>query len=104
MWFALYSNILPRHPSSFRNQQRVYEAEVKAIKDQKARIEAQREFDKEQEVFLQMGMMPGDEAEKLRKQQSLAWMYTKPPGLEAALQKDAEIEAAKKRDEVRRNG
>lgn len=44
-------NKKPWHPLNFRNQKRLYEAEMKNAKLQRERSQAQKEFEREQEKF-----------------------------------------------------
>ena len=57
---------------------------------------SQREFETEQEQFKSLSYLSTDEQKKYKDRQSLAFMYMRPPGLEAALKR--EEDALKKKD------
>ncbi|KAF5830955.1 hypothetical protein DUNSADRAFT_13812 [Dunaliella salina] len=72
-----------------------WEAETKAIQEQKIREQAQAEFQAEQEKMETYSLCSEAEQKRYRDRQSISFMYAKPPGLEAALAKQAAAETEK---------
>ncbi len=56
----------------------------------------QAEFQAEQEKLQTMSYLSAEEQERYAQRQSISFMYAKPPGLEAALERDRENEAKAK--------
>ncbi|PNH10227.1 putative zinc finger CCHC domain-containing protein [Tetrabaena socialis] len=83
-WTHNFLNQKPWHPMSFRNRMKVWENEQDKGEADKIKEKAQAEFDAEQEYL-----------KTLSEVQSVSFMYQKPPGLDAALARDAENEKKK---------
>lgn len=92
-WTHNFLNQKPWHPASFRNRQKVWEAEQDHLRDKKEKDQALQEFEQEQEYLKTLAYMSKEEAEKQRQRQSISFMYMKPPGYDAA-QERAQKEAA----------
>ncbi|GIL54466.1 hypothetical protein Vafri_9992 [Volvox africanus] len=82
----------PTISSTRRNRMRVWEAEHEKSEANKAKEKAQAEFDAEQEYLKTLSYLSAEEQQRYREVQSVSFMYTKPPGLDAALVRDAEAE------------
>ncbi|EFJ40353.1 hypothetical protein VOLCADRAFT_120002, partial [Volvox carteri f. nagariensis] len=82
----------PGHPMNFKNRIRVWEAQQDKDAADKAKEKAQAEFDAEQEYLKTLSYLSAAEQQRYREVQSVSFMYTKPPGLDAALARDAEAE------------
>jgi len=96
-WSHNFLNQKPWHPLSYRNQKRRFEAQEKSFKDAKTNQEAQREFEEEQTRLQSMSFLNEKDRARYSELQSVSFMYAKPPGLDAALQRDktqAEKESA----------
>ncbi|GIL54465.1 hypothetical protein Vafri_9992 [Volvox africanus] len=91
-WTHHFLNQKPWHPMNFKNRMRVWEAEHEKSEANKAKEKAQAEFDAEQEYLKTLSYLSAEEQQRYREVQSVSFMYTKPPGLDAALVRDAEAE------------
>lgn len=91
-WSHNFLNQKPWHPLNFRNQQRVFEAEQKHVAEKKAKEVAKAEFDAEQEYLRSLTYLSKDQQQLYRDKQSVSFLYTKPPGLDAALAKEKKAE------------
>lgn len=60
----------------------------------------QAEFDAEQEALKTMSYLTVEKQEEYRQRQSVSFMYTKPPGLEAALAKEKEQQAKEEKQKA----
>ena len=91
------------HPMSFRNQEKLFKAEQDAEVAKKRKEDAQKEFQEEQEFFKNTELLSAADRTTLRNRQQLSFMYQKPPGYEAMLErektmaKDAEEAQARER-------
>ncbi|GLI61520.1 hypothetical protein VaNZ11_003900 [Volvox africanus] len=94
-WTHHFLNQKPWHPMNFKNRMRVWEAEHDKSEANKAKEKAQAEFDAEQEYLKTLSYLSAEEQQRYREVQSISFMYTKPPGLDAALVRDAEAEKKK---------
>ncbi|CAD7701163.1 unnamed protein product [Ostreobium quekettii] len=103
-WSHGFLNQKPWHPSSFRNQQRKFEAEARAMEKAKRIEEGKKEFESEQEHFRSLSYMSVDAQKKYQDRQSLAFMYMKPPGLEAALRKEQDAVKKKEKQDQKPQG
>eukprot|EP00877_Chromochloris_zofingiensis_P009822 jgi/Chrzof1/5093/Cz15g11060.t1 len=97
-WSHNFLNQKPWHPLNFRNQVKKWEAEQQTTADQKAKEQAQAEFQAEQEKLQALQFLSKEDAAKQKAMASLAFMYAKPPGLEAALARDKEVAEKAKRE------
>lgn len=93
-WTHNFLNQKPWHPLNFRNQARVFEAEQQSINDAKRNAEAKAQFDAEQEQMQAISYLSEQGQKEYAARQSLAFMYMKPPGLDAALSKGNEEQSA----------
>jgi hypothetical protein len=84
----------PWHPANFRNRTKVWEAEQAHYAEEKRNQQAREEFEAEQEYEKTLSMLSAEEQEKHLARQSVAFLYTKPPGLDAAIEKEATAMAA----------
>jgi len=87
-WSHNFLNQKPWHPLSYRNQKRKFEAEEKALHAAKTNQEAQREFEEEQTRLHNMSFLREEDRNRYKELQSVSFMYAKPPGMDAALQKE----------------
>ncbi|GIL92244.1 hypothetical protein Vretimale_18467 [Volvox reticuliferus] len=94
-WTHHFLNQKPWHPMNFKNRMRAWEAEQDKAEATKAKEKAQAEFDAEQEYLKTLSYLSAEEQQRYREVQSVSFMYTKPPGLDAALARDAEVEKKK---------
>lgn len=92
------------HPSSFRNQEKLFKAEHDAETANKRKEEAAKEFAEEQEFFKNTELLSAADRTSLRNKQQLAFMYQKPPGYEAMLEKEkTQAREAKEAEERERD-
>ncbi|KAK9865204.1 hypothetical protein WJX84_003607 [Apatococcus fuscideae] len=98
-WSHNFLNQKPWHPSNFRNQARVFEAEQQAAQAAKSNAIAKAEFEAEQEKLKQLSYLSAAEQKKFADRQSIAFMYMKPPGYDAA-QKKTEQATAKPVEQI----
>lgn len=94
-WTHNFLNQKPWHPMSFKNRMRVWEHEQDKQQADKTKEKAQAEFDAEQEYLKTLSYLSPEEQRRYKEVQSVSFMYTKPPGLDAALARDAEMEKKK---------
>ncbi|GFR51029.1 hypothetical protein Agub_g13356 [Astrephomene gubernaculifera] len=94
-WSHHFLNQKPWHPMNFKNRMRVWEHEQEKTQQEKAKEKAQAEFDAEQEYLKTLSYLSAEEQRRYKEVQSVSFMYTKPPGLDAALARDAEAEKKK---------
>ncbi|GLC47322.1 hypothetical protein PLESTB_001219500 [Pleodorina starrii] len=94
-WTHNFLNQKPWHPMSFKNRMRAWEAEQAKSDADRSKEKAQAEFDAEQEYLKTLSYLSAEEQQRYREVQSVSFMYTKPPGLDAALARDAEAEKKK---------
>ncbi|KAG2430230.1 hypothetical protein HXX76_010328 [Chlamydomonas incerta] len=94
-WTHNFLNQKPWHPMSFKNRMKVWEHEQDKVEGDKIKEKAQAEFDAEQEYLKTLSYLSADEQRRYREVQSVSFMYQKPPGLDAALARDAEAEKKK---------
>jgi len=87
-WSHNFLNQKPWHPLSFRNQKARFEAEERAFKEAKTNQQAQREFEEEQNRLMNSSFLNEADRKRYSDLQSVSFMYSKPPGLEAALQRE----------------
>ncbi|GMH42850.1 hypothetical protein BSKO_10769 [Bryopsis sp. KO-2023] len=87
-WSHGFLNQKPWHPLSFRNQQKKWETEQKHLDREKKIAEGKAEFEREQEQFRSLSYLTAEEQKKYKDKQQIAFMYMKPPGLDAALKKE----------------
>lgn len=73
---------------------RVYEKEQEHIEREKARRRGEEEFRMEQEKMATLAMLPTEAARKIKAVESISFMYTKPPGYDAMLEREASALAA----------
>lgn len=101
-WTHNFLNQKYWHPMSFRNQERLYKAEQEAETAKKRKEAAAKEFAEEQEFFKNTELLSAADRTSLRNKQQLAFMYQKPPGYEAMLERQKieakEAEEAKERE------
>ncbi|KAF8058931.1 SERPINI1 [Scenedesmus sp. PABB004] len=97
-WSHNFLNQKPWHPMNFRNQVRKYDAEQKAINDAKAREVALAEWQEEQERTAALAFLSPEEAKRQADRAAISFMYSKPPGMEAALARDRELADKAARD------
>jgi CBF1 interacting corepressor len=91
------------HPSSFRNQEKLFKAEQDAETAAKRLEESAKEVAEEQEFFKNTELLSAADRTMLRNKQQLAFMYQKPPGYEAMLEKEKTAAAeAKEAEETAR--
>lgn len=91
------------HPMSFRNQEKLFKAEQEAETAKKRKEDAAKEFSEEQEFFKNTELLSAADRTSLRNKQQLAFMYQKPPGYEAMLEKEkAQAKEAKEAEERER--
>ena len=76
------------HPMSFRNQEKLFKAEQDAEVAKKRKEEAQKEFQEEQEFFKNTELLSAADRTSLRNKQQLSFMYQKPPGYDAMLERE----------------
>mmetsp|Transcript_21295 Transcript_21295/g.52597 ORF Transcript_21295/g.52597 Transcript_21295/m.52597 type:complete len:354 (-) Transcript_21295:1145-2206(-) len=76
------------HPTSFRNQEKLFKAESDAEAVARRKVDAAKEFSEEQEFFKNTELLSVADRTSLRNKQQLAFMYQKPPGYEAMLEKE----------------
>uniref|UniRef100_A0A1D2A8P4 CBF1-interacting co-repressor CIR N-terminal domain-containing protein n=1 Tax=Auxenochlorella protothecoides TaxID=3075 RepID=A0A1D2A8P4_AUXPR len=86
-WTHNFLNQKPWHPMNFRNQARVWEAEQAKYEEEKKKAEAKAEFEAEQEYLQTLSMLSAEEQEKYRQRQSVSFLYMKPPGYDASLER-----------------
>ncbi|KAK9818217.1 hypothetical protein WJX72_008980 [[Myrmecia] bisecta] len=89
-WSHNFLNQKPWHPLNFKNQARVFEAELQATDEAKRKAEAKAEFDAEQDYLKTLSYLNPEEQRKYQERQSISFMYMKPPGYDAAAQKVAQ--------------
>ncbi|KAG2447737.1 hypothetical protein HYH02_007197 [Chlamydomonas schloesseri] len=94
-WTHNFLNQKPWHPMSFKNRMKVWEHEQDKTEKDKIKEKAQAEFDAEQEYLKTLSYLSPEEQRRYREVQSVSFMYQKPPGLDAALARDAEAEKKK---------
>ena len=70
---------------------RLYEKEQEHIQREKARIRGEEEFRAEQEKMATLAMLPTEQAERLRAAQSISFMYPKPPGYDAMVEREVRV-------------
>ncbi|KAK9843316.1 hypothetical protein WJX74_010259 [Apatococcus lobatus] len=92
-WSHNFLNQKPWHPSNFRNQARVFEAEQKTAQAAKSNAIAKAEFEAEQEKLKQLSYLSAAEQKKFADRQSIAFMYMKPPGYDAAQKRTEQAQA-----------
>lgn len=84
-WSHNFLNQKPWHPLNFRNQARVFEAEAEHAANEKRKADTKAEFDAEQDYLQTLSMLSAEEQDKYRARQSVSWLYMRPPGYDAAL-------------------
>ncbi|KAG2492382.1 hypothetical protein HYH03_009330 [Edaphochlamys debaryana] len=94
-WTHNFLNQKPWHPMSFRNRMKVWEHQQAKADEDKTKDKAKAEFDAEQEYLKTLSYLSPEEQQRYREVQSVSFMYQKPPGLDAALARDAEAEKKK---------
>ncbi|GFH10200.1 Cir_N domain-containing protein, partial [Haematococcus lacustris] len=72
-----------------------WEAEQQALKEAKAKEQGMAEFEAEQEAMKTMSYLSEAQQQQYKDRASIAFMYAKPPGLDAALAKEQAAAAAK---------
>jgi len=77
-WTHDFLNKKPWHPSSFRNQVRVWEAEQEELEKEKKDKRIREEYLAEKEYEKQLLLL--DHGEAFRERHSVAFLYQKPPG------------------------
>lgn len=87
-WSHNFLNQKPWHPLNFRNQMRLYEAQQAHTKETKEKEQALQEFNAEQDYLKTLSYLSPEEQQRYKERQSVSFMYMKPPGLEAALEKE----------------
>ena len=103
-WSNSFLHLKSWHPLSYRNQEKLFKAE-QAERDRKKRDEAAaKEFAEQAEFFKNTELLSAKDREGLRNKQQLAFMYQKPPGFNAMLerQKQEAAEAAERTAEEKR--
>ncbi|KAK2078597.1 hypothetical protein QBZ16_003437 [Prototheca wickerhamii] len=72
---------------NFRNQARVWEAEQQHYEEEKKMAERRAEYQAEQEYLKTLALMSKEDQEKQRQRQSVAFLYARPPGYDASLER-----------------
>ena len=88
------------HPSNFRNQQSLFIAEQASAAQQKRNEEASKEFAANEEFFKNTELLNHEDKTKLRNKAALAFMYQKPPGYDAMIEREAKEAAEKEANEA----
>mmetsp|Transcript_15520 Transcript_15520/g.21423 ORF Transcript_15520/g.21423 Transcript_15520/m.21423 type:complete len:353 (+) Transcript_15520:127-1185(+) len=99
-WSHNFMNQKPWHPSSYRNQRLLFMAEEKTAREEQHMKEAKEEFDREQEFFRSAELLGAKDRARVTDKAALSFMYQKPPGFEAMLEKEKEDESKRQRDEA----
>mmetsp|Transcript_587 Transcript_587/g.1710 ORF Transcript_587/g.1710 Transcript_587/m.1710 type:complete len:297 (-) Transcript_587:90-980(-) len=95
-WSHNFLNQKPWHPSNFKNQARVYEAEQETIALAKRNALAKSEFEAEQYQMENLSYLSPEEREKHKATAQIAFMYQKPPGMDTVEKAAAAKEEAAK--------
>ena len=104
-WSHGFLNQKDWHPLSYRNQEKLFKAEQEAENAKKRKEAAAKEFAVEQEFFKNTELLSAEDRTNLRNKQQLSFMYQKPPGYDAAMEREkAEAEEAREaeRKELKR--
>ncbi|KAL4855084.1 putative zinc finger CCHC domain-containing protein [Chlorella vulgaris] len=93
-WNHSFLTKKPWHPSNFRNMAQVWEKEHDHYEAEKKREESKAEFEAEQAFLKTLSLLSPQEQEKYRQRQSVSFLYMKPPGYDAALERAERAEQA----------
>ncbi|PRW60741.1 zinc knuckle (CCHC-type) family [Chlorella sorokiniana] len=93
-WTHNFLQKKPWHPLTFRNMARVYEKEQEHYEEEKRKAESRAEFEAEQAYLKTLSLLSPEEQEKYRQRQSVSFLYMKPPGYDAALERAEKAQQA----------
>ncbi|CAG9464546.1 unnamed protein product [Pedinophyceae sp. YPF-701] len=93
-WTHGYLQKKPWHPLNFRNQMVRYEREQAAYEREQRNERARRELEAENQRLQDIALLPTKEAERIRSLRELSFMYAKPPGYDAAVERDKAKDSA----------
>ena len=82
------------HPLSNRNQTKLAEAQKREGERVIADARAREEFAAAEETFRNLSQLPSKEAQRLREVAAVSFMYQRPPGYDAMLEREAAAAAA----------
>lgn len=83
-WTHDFLNKKAWHPMSFKNRQKVWEAEQRAAAESTAKERRAQEYEAEREYLRTIAALGPEEQERYRQRQAVSWLYQKPPGFDAA--------------------
>jgi len=88
-WSHSFLHLKQWHPLSFKNQEKLFLAEQAEADRRRRDEEAAKEFAANAEFFKNTELLSAKDRTALRNKQQLAFMYQKPPGFDAMLEKQA---------------
>jgi CBF1 interacting corepressor len=87
-WSHQYLHLKSWHPLSYKNREKVFQAEQAAAARARRDADAAREFAENAEFFKNTEALAAKDRASARYKRELAFMYQKPPGFDAALEKE----------------
>ncbi|KAG1667241.1 hypothetical protein FOA52_009806 [Chlamydomonas sp. UWO 241] len=97
-WSHNFLNQKPWHPSNFRNRMVVWETEQKSMAEAKDKERGLAEFEAEQQLLQTMSYLSEEQQQRYKDRQSISFMYQKPPGYDAMLERDKAADEKKQRE------